>query len=118
MANEVILPMLGETMNEGTIVSWQKVEGEAVRRGEVLFTVESDKATLEVEAPASGVLRKILAPAGTAVPVLTVIGWIADTMDEPVPEASGAAEPRNCSAYRTVFNCAPLLTLRVERAQS
>ena len=34
MANEVILPMLGETMNEGTIVSWQKVEGEAVRRGE------------------------------------------------------------------------------------
>ena len=91
MANEVILPMLGETMNEGTIVSWQKVEGETVRRGEVLFTVESDKATLEVEAPASGVLRKILAPAGTAVPVLTVIGWIADTMDEPVPEASGAA---------------------------
>jgi pyruvate dehydrogenase E2 component (dihydrolipoamide acetyltransferase) len=91
MANEVILPMLGETMNEGTIVSWQKVEGEAVRQGEVLFTVESDKATLEVEAPASGVLRKILAPAGTAVPVLAVIGWIAETMDEPVPDASGVA---------------------------
>ena len=101
MANEVILPMLGETMNEGTIVSWQKVEGETVRRGEVLFTVESDKATLEVEAPASGVLRKILVPAGTTVPVLGVIGWIADTMNEPVPDAGGVAPAGSAPAPPT-----------------
>jgi pyruvate dehydrogenase E2 component (dihydrolipoamide acetyltransferase) len=82
------MPVLGETMNEGTVVEWLKQEGQPVRRGEVLFTVESDKATLEVEAPADGFLRQVLVPAGTTVPVLTVVGLITRTSDEPLEEAA------------------------------
>ncbi len=101
MATEVILPMLGETMNEGTIVGWSKNEGDAVKPGDVLYTVESDKATLEVEATTPGFLRRILAPAGSTVAVLSVVAYITATPDEvvsvpaaqvaPVPRPSGAA---------------------------
>jgi pyruvate dehydrogenase E2 component (dihydrolipoamide acetyltransferase) len=82
MATEVILPMLGETMNEGTIVAWSKAEGDLVKPGDVLYSVESDKATLEVEATTSGYLRHILAPAGSSVPVLSVVAWITRTAYE------------------------------------
>jgi pyruvate dehydrogenase E2 component (dihydrolipoamide acetyltransferase) len=93
MATEVILPMLGETMNEGTIVAWFKLEGQAVNGGDVLYSVESDKATLEVEAPAAGYLRRILAPAGSTVPVLSVVALITATPDEVVsaPASQSAA---------------------------
>jgi pyruvate dehydrogenase E2 component (dihydrolipoamide acetyltransferase) len=101
MATEVILPKLGQTMEEGTIVEWFKGEGDEVKRGEILFSVESDKATLESEAPARGFLRKILVPAGETVPVLTPVGIITRTMDEEIPEflAAGAAvEPKALEA--------------------
>ena len=88
MVTEIILPVLGETMNEGALVEWLKQEGEPVQRGEVLFTVESDKATLEVEAPASGFLREIRVPAGQTVPVLAVVGLITSTADEPIGESA------------------------------
>ena len=84
MAKEVIMPKLGQTMEEGTIVEWLKQEGDAVKRGEVLFTVESDKATLESESPARGILRQILVPAGTTVPVLTPVAIITKTADEEI----------------------------------
>ena len=84
MATEIILPKLGQTMEEGTIIEWLKQEGEPVKRGEVLFTTESDKATLEVESPTRGFLRKILVPAGRTVPVLTVVALITRTPDEDV----------------------------------
>jgi pyruvate dehydrogenase E2 component (dihydrolipoamide acetyltransferase) len=71
-------------MEEGAIVDWVKEEGEPVARGDVLFTVESDKAVLEVEATARGYLRKILIPAGQNVPVLTVVGLITREADEPI----------------------------------
>jgi pyruvate dehydrogenase E2 component (dihydrolipoamide acetyltransferase) len=93
MATEVIMPKLGQTMEEGTIVEWLKNEGEEVQRGDVLFTVESDKATLEAEAPARGYLRKILVPAGESVPVLTPVGIITRTLDEDISASSqGPAE--------------------------
>ncbi len=100
MATEVILPMLGETMNEGTIVAWSKNEGDAVKSGEVLYSVESDKATLEVEATTSGYLRHILAPAGSTVPVLSVVAWIAATPDEVIsaPGDQLPAAPRPAGA--------------------
>ncbi|MGQ9573200.1 MAG: dihydrolipoamide acetyltransferase family protein [Dehalococcoidia bacterium] len=96
MATEVILPMLGETMNEGTIVAWAKHEGEPVKPGDVLFSVESDKATLEVEATTAGFLRKILVPAGTTVPVLSVVAYLTETPEEDVsaPAAQAAPPPR------------------------
>ncbi len=84
MATQVIMPKLGQTMEEGTIVEWLKKEGDRVRRGEVLFTLESDKATLEAESPTRGILRKILVPAGETVPVLTTVAIITKTADEDI----------------------------------
>jgi pyruvate dehydrogenase E2 component (dihydrolipoamide acetyltransferase) len=91
MITEVILPKLGQTMEEGAIVDWVKEEGDPVARGDVLFTVESDKAVLEVEATARGYLRKILVPAGQMVPVLTVVGLITREADEPLEGYGEAA---------------------------
>lgn len=88
---DVILPMLGETMNDGVIVEWMKAMGEPVKRGDVLFAVETDKAILEVEASAEGFLREILTPAGERVPVLAVVARITDTMDEPLGPANHRA---------------------------
>jgi len=76
VAREVILPKLGQTMEEGVITEWLVEEGAPVKRGDPLFRLESDKAVLDVEAPASGVLRKILVREGQTVPILTVVGVI------------------------------------------
>jgi pyruvate dehydrogenase E2 component (dihydrolipoamide acetyltransferase) len=84
MITEVILPKLGQTMDEGAIVEWAKQVGDPVNRGDVLFTVESDKAVLEVEATARGFLRKILVPAGQSVPVLTVVALITRDADKDI----------------------------------
>ncbi len=84
MVTEIILPKLGQTMEEGSIIEWLKQEGDPIKRGEVLFSVESDKATLEVEASKKGFLRKILVPAGEIVPVLTVVALITRTADEDI----------------------------------
>jgi len=93
----VILPKLGLTMDEGRIVAWHKREGEAVARGDVLFEVETDKATMEVESATAGILRKILYDADATAPVATVIALITDTADEPLPADAvtlGAAAPK------------------------
>ena len=82
-------------MDEGRIVAWHKREGDAVAAGEVLFEVETDKATMEVESPAAGTLRRILYSADSSAPVATVIALISDTTDEPLPsELLGAELPK------------------------
>ena len=76
MSSEVKLPRLGQGMEAGTIVKWLKSEGDRVEKGEPLFEVDTDKATQEVEAEASGVLLKIAVASGE-VPVgqtIAVIG--------------------------------------------
>ena len=93
----MILPKLGLTMDEGRIVAWHKREGEAVARGDVLFEVETDKATMEVESATAGILRKILYDADATAPVATVIALITDTADEALPADAvtlGAAAPK------------------------
>jgi len=84
--HEVLMPKLGQTMEEATVARWLKQEGDAVARGEVLLEITTDKATLEVESFHSGVLRKIVAPEGAVVAVSRVIAYIGEA-DEPVPEA-------------------------------
>jgi pyruvate dehydrogenase E2 component (dihydrolipoamide acetyltransferase) len=86
MVTEVILPKMGQTMEEGTIIEWVKKEGDPVERGDLLFVFESDKATLEVEATARGFLRKILVPVGKTVPILTVVALITRTADEDIED--------------------------------
>jgi pyruvate dehydrogenase E2 component (dihydrolipoamide acetyltransferase) len=76
VATELVLPMLGIQIENGKIVEWLKAEGEAVEKGESVFLVETEKVETEVESPVAGTLAKILCPAGTEVPVLTVVGVI------------------------------------------
>ena len=92
----MILPKLGLTMDEGRIVAWHKRVGDTVAAGEVLFEVETDKATMEVESPTAGTLRRILYPADATAPVATVIALITETADEPLPVdgALGAQPPK------------------------
>src|SRR6201994_306687 len=78
MATEVLMPALSPTMTEGKIARWLKSEGEPVRAGDVLAEIETDKATMEVEAIDEGVLAKIVIPEGTEhVAVNTPIAVIA-----------------------------------------
>lgn len=86
MVTFVKMPKLGLTMAEGTIIKWLKGEGENISKGEPLVVVESDKSTVDYEAPESGVLRKILIEQGETVPILTDIAIIADSMDEEIPD--------------------------------
>src|SRR5438094_10652329 len=65
MATQVLMPALSPTMTEGKIARWIKSEGEAVRAGDVLVEIETDKATMQVEAVDEGVLSKIVIPERT-----------------------------------------------------
>ncbi len=86
MAQAVIFPKLGQTMEEGAIVKWLVKEGDVVKKGDILFEIETDKANLEVENFFEGVLLKIYIREGTTVPVDTIVGYIG-TPGEKVPEA-------------------------------
>lgn len=74
----ILLPQAGNTMEEGTILEWRVSPGDRVRPGQVLFELETDKATIEVEAEAEGRVAKILVPAGQSVPVKTVVALLAE----------------------------------------
>ncbi len=85
MATEIIMPKLGQTVEEAKIERWVKKEGEEVKKGDVLLEVTTDKATLEVESFGRGILKKILYGEGETVPVTSVIGFLGDR-DEEIPE--------------------------------
>jgi pyruvate dehydrogenase E2 component (dihydrolipoamide acetyltransferase) len=76
MPSKVILPKFGQTVETSEITQWHKREGEAVRKGEVLCEIATDKSSLEVESPAEGTLLKILLPVQRAAPVGSVIALL------------------------------------------
>ncbi|HUW35666.1 MAG TPA: dihydrolipoamide acetyltransferase family protein [Planctomycetota bacterium] len=89
------MPKLGQTMEEGTIEKWLKKEGDTVTKGEPLFEVTTDKATLEVEAFVSGTLLKVLVNEGETVPVNEVIAFVGEkgeAVPETVPSRGGLPE--------------------------
>ncbi len=90
MVTKVVMPRLSLTMKEGTVVQWFKKEGESVQKGEPLVEVLSEKVTYDVEAPESGILRRILVAEGSNVPIDQAIGMIA-ALDEPITEAAVTA---------------------------
>ncbi len=92
MATEVVMPQMGYDMTEGTVVRWVKHEGDAVAKGEVIAEIETDKATIEMEADAGGVLRHVAVPEGATVPVGQIIGLIG-TADEVLPDVDAAPVP-------------------------
>ncbi|MCL5045666.1 MAG: 2-oxo acid dehydrogenase subunit E2, partial [Actinobacteria bacterium] len=79
METVVVMPKLGLTMVEGTVVGWRKSPGDPVAKGDILVEVMTDKISMEVEAQAEGFLRKILAPEGSVVPVAEPIAVIGDS---------------------------------------
>ena len=86
---EIVMPKLGLTMTEGTVAAWHKAEGDAVKEGEALFDVETDKLTNTIEASASGTLLKIYVPAGGSAKCLEKVAVIG-AEGEAVPEAASA----------------------------
>jgi pyruvate dehydrogenase E2 component (dihydrolipoamide acetyltransferase) len=91
MVTKVVMPRLSLTMKTGTVGRWYRKEGETVEKGEPIVEVVSEKAVYDLEAPASGILRKILVEEGLDAPVDAVIAIIT-APDEPFSEAEIAAE--------------------------
>ena len=108
MATEIKMPQLGLTMEEGTVERWLKAEGDAVKAGEPLLEITTDKLTNEVEAEADGILLKIVAPEGTDVPVQGLLGYIGQP-GEQVGETAPAALAET-SAAPTAAPAAPAET--------
>jgi pyruvate dehydrogenase E2 component (dihydrolipoamide acetyltransferase) len=79
------MPKLGMVMKEGLVVLWHAEEGAHVEAGKLLLEIESDKVTTEIEAPASGILRRIIVRGDEIVPCGTVVGIITDVEDEAIP---------------------------------
>ena len=90
MATELLMPKLGLTMTEGTIDEWKKKEGDAVQKGEIIYSVATDKLTNDVESDADGVLLKILVAEGETVPCKTLVGWLGQP-GEAVPDGAAPA---------------------------
>ena len=102
MATEVLVPPLGQTVDRVTLVTWYKNEGERVAQGDPLFAIETDKATLDVEAPASGVLRQVTAQPGDEMKVLSAIALIAapdETVESPQRPSSPPPVMQDASSF-------------------
>jgi pyruvate dehydrogenase E2 component (dihydrolipoamide acetyltransferase) len=82
----IIMPKLGLTMEEGTILQWLRKAGDTVEKGDPLFEVETDKAVNEIEAPCSGTIGKILVQEGETAAVLQVLGYLLES-NEDAPQA-------------------------------
>src|SRR5262245_8477407 len=91
MATSVVMPALEMAQETGKIVTWVKKEGEAVSKGEILLEVETDKAVVEIEATADGVLAGVKSKEGDVVPVGTTIAWLVAPGEQPPADAPTAA---------------------------
>jgi pyruvate dehydrogenase E2 component (dihydrolipoamide acetyltransferase) len=99
MPVKILMPALSPTMTEGNLATWHKKEGDAVASGDVLAEIETDKATMEVEAVDEGVLGKILVPDGTeSVQVNTVIGLILEDGEDSAALGSVETAPTSAAA--------------------
>ena len=106
MATEVLMPKMGLTMTEGTIEEWKKKEGDAVKVGDVLYSVATDKLTNDVECDTDGTLLKILFGEGETVACKTVVAYIGRP-GEAVPAAGRAAAPAPTLAEAAPAAAAP-----------
>ena len=97
MAYEILMPQLGLTMEEGTVSQWMKHEGDAVKAGDVVAEITTDKLTHELQSERDGVLLKIVAQEGDDVPVKGILAYIGEA-GERVTAAPPAAAPATSSA--------------------
>src|SRR5277367_445702 len=76
MATPIIMPKFGQMTEESAIVEWLKKEGDKIAKGDILFTVETDKSVMEVESFEEGTLLKIVVPPRVSVPVQSTVGFL------------------------------------------
>jgi pyruvate dehydrogenase E2 component (dihydrolipoamide acetyltransferase) len=93
MAFSVVMPALEMAQETGKLIAWRKKEGDRVSKGEPLLEIETDKAVVEVEAPADGVLAGIKAGEGAEIPVGQTIAWIVAPGEQPPADGAPAATP-------------------------
>jgi len=128
MAETITMPKLGFDMQEGTLVRWVKKEGENINKGDVLAEIETDKATVEVESSASGIVRKLLVDQGAIVPIgsaIAIVGTKDEKIEQPAgdkvpgenasptpakPETKPSIAPPVQAAPKTTLTAAPVLT--------
>ena len=94
MAHSIVMPALEMAQETGKLLAWRKKEGEAIAKGEPLLDVETDKAVVEIESPAEGILAGIKAHAGDVIPVGQTIAWIVSPGEKPPVEEASAASGR------------------------
>ncbi|CAA7613806.1 Dihydrolipoyllysine-residue acetyltransferase component of pyruvate dehydrogenase complex [Magnetospirillum sp. LM-5] len=117
MPIEILMPALSPTMTEGTLARWLKAEGDAVKSGDVLAEIETDKATMEFEAVDEGVLGKIVVPAGTSgVAVNTLIGVILAEGESAADIKAGAPKAAAAPAAAVPTAAAPAAAAPVAAA--
>ena len=116
MAHAILMPKPGQMTEECTVVAWHKKEGDSVARGDVLFEIETDKSTMEVEAFDDGVLLRIVATEGATVPVNTVCGYVGEAGEDmpsgalagaPAPDAAPPAAPLDAGVTPPAAPAAP-----------
>jgi pyruvate dehydrogenase E2 component (dihydrolipoamide acetyltransferase) len=90
MAHAILMPKPGQMTEECTVIAWHKKEGDPVAKGDVLFEIETDKSTMEVESFDNGVLLRIIAAEGAVVPVNTVCAYVGQP-GEAIPESAPVA---------------------------
>ena len=119
MPTEILMPLLSPTMTEGKIVQWLKKEGDQVKAGDILAEVETDKATMEIEAVEAGIISKILVPANSPnVPINTPIAQLTNSLIKVTPvisihqqaQKSNPRESVPASIVKIPDNTDPLLT--------
>jgi len=114
MATDVVMPQMGESIAEGTIVRWIKKVGDAIDRDEPLFEISTDKVDAEIPSPASGVIAEIRAKEGETVPVNSVVAVISAAGEKPKPAAEPTApakvqepSPQPAAAAKSAASATP-----------
>ncbi len=110
MAISIVMPALEMAQETGKLVSWIQPEGATVAKGDLILEIETDKAVMEIESPAAGVLAGFKAKPGDVVPVGQVIGWIVAAGEAPPVEAAQAASGRNLTSVSAAAPGAPAAT--------
>ena len=107
MAISVVMPALEMAQENGKLLAWRKKEGESVSKGEPLLEIETDKAVVEVEAPADGILAGITADVGAVIPVGETIAWLVAPGETPPVKAATAAPGARATSVAQAAAAAP-----------
>ena len=107
MSKTVVMPQMGESVAEGTIVRWLKKVGDAVERDEPLFEISTDKVDAEIPSPAAGVVSEVKVKEGETVPINTVVAVIDETASAKPSKAAASASAPGATADKPSAPNAP-----------